>query len=282
MDKEKLIKIAKELHQCAFDANSYFLIMQQYRRNWQVYFEEMKSSPAFYQIVYEALIKACFMEIAKLYDTSNGVVSVGTLLAECENSKDLFPEYRDTITIEDGGKKYAHQVRYQHQLKPKEERFFKSEVEASRTFYAVFDIPDAQNLPVRVDLTFSEFLNLYKKRFNGLSKKRKNIRIQRNKLYAHNDEDRIVGDENPADRYPVSYPDIQELIEFALDCTGLIFGVLTGISYAQQYSNIDDWVGTLMLTRLGIKYKDYELKQRAKSTAAEGEKLFEDKGSCKS
>lgn len=33
MDKDKLIKIAKELHQCAFDANAYFLIMQQYRKN---------------------------------------------------------------------------------------------------------------------------------------------------------------------------------------------------------------------------------------------------------
>ena len=34
-------------------------------------------SPAFYHTVYDALMKACFMEIAKLYDTSNGVVSIG-------------------------------------------------------------------------------------------------------------------------------------------------------------------------------------------------------------
>ena len=29
MEKEKLIKIAKKLHQEAFDANAYYLIMQQ-------------------------------------------------------------------------------------------------------------------------------------------------------------------------------------------------------------------------------------------------------------
>ena len=64
MDKEKLIKIAEELHQGAFDAKAYYLIMQQYRKNQRDYAEEMKVSPAFYHTVYDALMKACFMEIA--------------------------------------------------------------------------------------------------------------------------------------------------------------------------------------------------------------------------
>ena len=86
MDKETLIRIAEELHQGAFDAKAYYLIMQQYRKNQRNYAEEMKVSPAFYHIVYDALMKACFMEIAKLYDSSNGVVSIGTLLAKCEEN----------------------------------------------------------------------------------------------------------------------------------------------------------------------------------------------------
>ena len=80
MDKDTLIKIAEELHQGAFDANAYYLILQQYRKNQREYAEEMKLSPAFYQTIHGALMKACFMEIAKLYDGSNGVVSIGTLL----------------------------------------------------------------------------------------------------------------------------------------------------------------------------------------------------------
>ena len=48
MDKETLIRIAEELHQGAFDANAYYLIMQQYRKNQRNYAEEMKISPAFY------------------------------------------------------------------------------------------------------------------------------------------------------------------------------------------------------------------------------------------
>lgn len=78
MDKEKLIKLAKELQQGVFDANAYFLIMKQYKENRLEYSQEMQLSPAFYNIVYQALQKACFMEIAKLYDKSRNVISVLT------------------------------------------------------------------------------------------------------------------------------------------------------------------------------------------------------------
>ena len=138
-----------------------------------------------------------------------------------------------------------------------------------RKIFAIFNIPDAENAPVRVDLTFPEFLALYQKRFCALSKKRENIRMQRNKLYAHNDEQRILSNENLTDRHPILYPDVQEMIDFALDCTGLILGVLTDVNHATQYSNIDDWEGTLMLTRLGLKYQEYDFQQRGKAFEAE-------------
>lgn len=59
MDKETLIKIAEELHHGAFDANADYLILQQYRKNQREYAEEMKMSPAFYQTIHGALMKAC-------------------------------------------------------------------------------------------------------------------------------------------------------------------------------------------------------------------------------
>ena len=93
--------------------------------------------------------------------------------------------------------------------------------------------------------------------------------MQRNKLYAHNDEQRILSNENLTDRHPILYPDVQEMIDFALDCTGLILGVLTDVNHATQYSNIDDWEGTLMLARLGLKYQEYDFQQREKALEAE-------------
>ena len=55
MDKEKLIKLAEDLYQSAFDANAYYAIMMQYREMSKKYNDEMNLSPAFYQVVYGAL-----------------------------------------------------------------------------------------------------------------------------------------------------------------------------------------------------------------------------------
>ena len=101
LDKEQLIKFAEELYQEAFAANAYFLIMQQYREMQKEYLAEMRLSPAFYSVIYEALQKACFIELAKLYDRTKGAYSIGTLLNFCEENLKFFSEYRDTVEIED-------------------------------------------------------------------------------------------------------------------------------------------------------------------------------------
>ena len=46
-------------------------------------------------------------------------------------------------------------------------------------------------------------------------------------------------------------------------------GVLTDVNHATQYSNIDDWEGTLMLARLGLKYQEYDFQQSEKAFEAE-------------
>ena len=143
---------------------------------------------------------------------------------------------------------------------------------------AALDIPDAENnVPPQVNLTFPEILELYQKRFNGLSKKRKNIQMQRNKFYAHNDKKRIVSNENLLDHYCISYSDVQELIDFALDCTELILGVLIDVNHVLQHAkNTGDWESTLMLTRLGLKYREYDLRQEEKAFEADMQKTISD------
>lgn len=265
LDKNQLIDFAEKLYQEAFDANAYFLIMQQYRNNQKEYQAEMRLSSAFYSVVYEALQKACFIELAKLYDRTNGAYSIGALLKTCQDNISFFPEYRDMVEIEDNGEKYTFPVRYQHNIKSVEECFFEKEVHSQREFYKIFDVPNADTIPVTVDLTFSEFLKLYQKRYSALSKKRDNLSEQRNKIYVHNDVKGILDANEILKKNPLFYEDMKELIEFGLDATGLIIGTLTGICKAEKYSNIDDWTGTLMLVRLGIKYQDYDLEQKEKA-----------------
>ena len=63
MDKEKLIKLAEDLYQSAFDANAYYAIMMQYREMSKKYNNEMNLSPAFYQVVYGALQKVVLWKL---------------------------------------------------------------------------------------------------------------------------------------------------------------------------------------------------------------------------
>lgn len=186
MNKDEIIKLAKELHLEAFNANSYYSIMEQYKKYHKEYNSEMNISPAFHHLVYDALQKACFMEIAKLYDKAKGTFSIGTPLKECQDNISIFPEYRDKVSIKDDGNEYSFQVPYQHTLRPSEERFFIDEVTSQRKIYKIFEV-SSENKPVQIDLTFPDFLELYQKRFCSLRKKQENICIQRNKIYAHND-----------------------------------------------------------------------------------------------
>lgn len=258
MGKERLIKLAKKLRQEAFEANGYFLIMEQYQKLQEEYSKEINISPAFYQTVYLALKEACFMKIAKLYDMSGDAVTIGSLLKECEKNISLFPEYPEPETIEIDGEKIITQDSYRHWLKQGEECFFKDRVDKQRKLCKEHGIPSSEMKVVLVELSFPEFLEYYQKKYTSFSKKIENIRESRNRKYAHNDEKQFMGVENFIEKHPVFYTDIRDLINFALDCTDLILVTLTDIGRARNLPNIDDWKNTLSLVRKGMKYQDRE------------------------
>ena len=253
LNKEEIIKLAEGLYKSVLDANQYYLIMLQYEEFYEIYSDEMNLSPAFYKVVYGALQKACFMEIAKLYDKTKNAVSIGWLLKCCENNLDLFREYRGTITNNKDGIEETFQIPYQHYLKPTEECFYVNKVKSQREILKLCDIPNNEKVPVRIDLKFSDFLGLYQQRFNSLSKKQEKIRVQRNEIYAHNDRKQMLGKEKIWKNSYITHSDIKELIDFAFDCTKLLIGVLTGIVKPEKYTNIKDWENTLKLIKVTLK-----------------------------
>ena len=190
MEKEKLIKIAKKLHQEAFDANAYYLIMQQYKECHSRYINELNISPAFYSVVYEALQKACFMEVAKLYDKTRDAFSIGDFLETCKNNEKIFLECKEFIEYTCDGQDYKDEVPYQHILKEDEKIFFKDEVKYQSDIFRIFGMPESSNIYVNV--TFHDLLDLYIKKINSLKKVTENIRMQRNKVYAHNDKIEMI------------------------------------------------------------------------------------------
>ena len=251
MEKEELIKIAKKLHQEAFDANAYYLIMQQYKACRSRYLDELNISPAFYSVVYEALQKACFMEVAKLYDKTRDAFSIGDFLKICKDNEKIFLECKEFIEYTCDGQDYKDEVPYQHTLKEDEKIFFKDEVKYQSDIFRIFGMPESSN--IYVNLTFHDLLDLYIKKINSLKKVTENIRMQRNKVYAHNDKIEMI-DESIVNQNPITYPQIKQAIECALDITSMVLGILEGTQPAKTYSNIDDLENTLMLVKKGEIY----------------------------
>lgn len=270
MDKEALIKIAEKIYSEAEDAYIYRAIMRQYIQHANNYPDVLKVSAVFHETVYKALDESCFMKVAKLYERTDSTVSVGTLLKQCEENIEFFPEYQETITITQDDKKYPCKIRYQHHLEKKEEVFYKDRVSSERQMLAIFECPDAENVSIRVDLTFPELLELYKKRFQSYRKHIESIRIQRNKIFAHNDMDVLINDESIQKKHPVLNKDIDEMIHFALTCTSDILSIIKGkIPYDLRWPWLDDLENTLVLTRIGIKYHEYELKEKERKIKEE-------------
>ena len=161
-------------------------------------------------VVYEALQKACFMEVAKLYDKTRDAFSIGDFLETCKNNEKIFLECKEFIEYTCDGQDYKDEVPYQHILKEDEKIFFKDEVKYQSDIFRIFGMPESSNIYVNV--TFHDLLDLYIKKINSLKKVTENIRMQRNKVYAHNDKIEMI-DESIVDQNPITYPQIKQAIE---------------------------------------------------------------------
>lgn len=254
-----ILSIANMLHSEALEANSYYLIMQQLRKLRVEYDSEIRISAAFFVNTYKAMLDACFMQIAKLYDNYKTSLTLGKLIETCINNSSLFPEYRFQI-VDEEGKSDTINVPYRHIVKPDEVFYFnKREPDCfNETCATKAPVCDYQS----VDLTFPDFLNLYKEKLHSYNKVINRVEEQRNKVFAHNDEIIIYDINGFLNKNPISYDDIKTLIDFAFDCTELIIGRITDIQKARQYDNIDDLEGALKLIRLGLKYLNIEIEQK--------------------
>ena len=219
----------------AFMANSYFLIVKQYNEFKPHYYTEMNVSPAFYGLICSALTKACFMDVAQLFERGKGSVNIGSLLEYCTSNGALFSNDK-----------------YEYQLKTEEECYYRDLVKAMRSNYKRIGIISYETQPVTVEISLLEHIELYKKRLHSLNKTVKNIGEQRNKIYAH---DLLF------QKYFVSYQDLKTLIDFALDCICLVIGSLSGVSKSREAIEIDDWCKTLNLVKIGLECRNKKIKK---------------------
>lgn len=252
MDKDSLLKLANYLWEQAFEANSYYLIIKQYEENYEKYKEEMMYSSMFYSTVYFALNNSMFMELAKLYDSNNNTINISRLLHKCQENIDLIPEYRKIEeTISNNGQKHIIKIPYQMEIGPNERCLFKDQkIEIDRNLLDIFNIPEESMVKETIELTAPEYIDFFKKKYHALKPQRRNLIKQRNKIYAHNDENAFFDIGKMIRENPIYYTDIQALIDYALELPRFIIGSLTGIYKLKKNANFNDWEYTLSHCRL--------------------------------
>lgn len=251
---DEYLGIANNLFEGLCSANSYWRLLQQFRKNVESHNDEMNCSPAFYNIIYTALIESLYISLSKLYDWDSRSLTLRTLLS---NMTCITEEKLD----EDVLKKYTFCGKnFQRPLSSYEEPFFPKEVAETKHILALFGHSYNHTM---VELSLEETFSLYQKWFKSLQDRRiiKNLIEQRSKIHAHNDKATNFDYASVWAEYPLTENDVEELLAFAADYLRFCIGILTGIDKAVEYVNIDDWEATLILVREGQKYLDRQFQE---------------------
>lgn len=179
MNKDEILHLASNLYEEAFSANSYWSVIKQYHKNIRDNYDQMNCSPAFYQVIYQSLVEALFMTLAKLFDSDTCSNTIKTLLTEIKQIQESdFNEYvRQNYDFNNG--------KFQHEITQYEECFFKKQIFEQKEICNSVGIEYRSTL---IDVSFEDYCELYTKRFHGLNKVKLNLGWQRNKIYAHNDK----------------------------------------------------------------------------------------------
>ena len=96
----------------------------------------------------------------------------------------------------------------------------------------------------------------YTKKLHSINPSIKNLINQRNKIYAHNDRNTNFEFEAIHKASPIKKEDAEALIETALDISCFCTEILTGVSKARDYININDWAASLEMIKIGAQYQD--------------------------
>lgn len=247
MDKEYFLSTANNLLEEAVLVRSYWQVIQQMHRNTEKYADEINCSPAFYNTIYRALIDSLFMCLSKLYDWNDRSITLRTLICTLDDISegDLAPVVYDKYQLCGNT--------FQLSLSDSEEEFFTKEVEENKR---IIDLLGIKDHPTIVEISLSQLLSLYKRRFEKLQERKliPNLIEHRNKIFAHNDSKTNFNYQTIWNRHPLTDLDIEALVDFAADFLQCYIELLTGVQRATEYTNIDDWEATLKLTRLGMEH----------------------------
>lgn len=242
-----LIERCDFLYQQAFYANAELAILCDLRRIPGEYERDVICAPCFFNCARIALADSCFMNCARLFDY-DGDVTIGALLKMCAAASVEIDARACEIYGKRPGIDGCKPIK--HTLTRDEERFYPQDVERQRRIDKLFG--DNRGDAVYVRMSAVELIELWQKRYNGLSKLTGRLRTQRNKVFAHNDA-ASLDYESFVSKFPLTFGELQQLIDFALDVTTGTLAAVAGDNRPRLPINVEDLRGLLNCVDTGMK-----------------------------
>lgn len=165
----------------------------------------------------------------------------------------MFPKYNKTSFVDpETNETEIIKMPYVHRVTNDEIDFFKDELDIIKATESLF----LENLnPLSVEMTVDRYFELFYWKYDKIETKIEYLIKQRNKVYAHNDEDKIFKIDQILQKYPIHYKDAESLISYALEVSGFSVAMLTDINKVKLPNNIKDWENTLNLVKDGKQYQ---------------------------
>lgn len=241
-----LVERCDSLYQQAFYANAELAILFDLKKLPGEYEREVICAPCFFSCARIALADSCFMNCARLFDR-DGDVTIGALLKMCAAASVEIDARACDIYGKRPGIDGCKPIK--HALARDEERFYFRDVERRR-IDKLFG--DNRGDAVYVRMSAVELVELWQKRYNSLSKLTGRLRTQRNKVFAHNDA-ASLDYESFVSKFPLTFGELQQLIDFALDVTIGTLAAVAGDNRPRLPINVEDLRGLLNCVDTGMK-----------------------------
>lgn len=229
MEKQELINLVESFRYRV-------KIVACYRRLYSEYCEKIKQlsdginmTPAFWFITSRAYVHAMMIDLSKLYDNHPNVYGVDHLLELCEKNQSLFEEKE----------------------LPNGERYATAEELAE--FWAAY--AGEETAPCTDNRHFLDSLN---KKYNQKSQQIDNLRLQRNKLWAHNDSKNFLNPSALEKEKLLIWADIDDLIDLLIDISNTLLNHLGKEVSGIYPANIDDIQIVMNTMQKQAREKKYE------------------------
>lgn len=253
-DLDDLVNLSNNFYDKVIEANSYFEIAKQFKEIYTKFADEMSVSSFFYSYTKNAIVVATIMETSKIYDRHPQSINLGKFMDICYDQKHQFPQHKK-ISYKHEGTEYLDVSPFRHSVLPEEKEFFQNEYD---NLDAIDSLLINTGRPLTVDMTIEKYFDLFRWKYERLENKIDYLLKQRNKIYAHNDENKIFKIDEIMNKYPLHYDDIENIISFSYEFISFVIAMLTGVSKAKKPINYQDWEHTLQLVKIGLKYESLE------------------------